>query len=226
MNKFQDMTGMKFGRLKVLERVPNLPNSRVTRWKCKCDCGNIVFANRNNLLHKKCRSCGCLAREEKVKRNKKYNTYQKVYIGYTSNTNKEFLIDYDDYEKIKNYCWYETKQGYIATREPINKKIILLHKFIFSQNGTIDHINRNRKDNRKQNLRIVTIQQNTMNKSLQKNNKSGQCGVFYSKDRNKWVSQLTYNKHKIMKRFNTKEEAIEYRKSLETKYFGEYAPKY
>lgn len=225
MNKFQDMTGMRFEKLIVLERVPNLPNSRVTRWKCKCDCGNIVFVNRNNLLHKKCKSCGCLAKEELLKRNKKYNTYKKVYIGYTTNTNKEFLIDYEDYEKIKDYCWYETSQGYIATRDSISKKVILLHKFIFSKNGMIDHINRNKKDNRKQNLRIVTAQQNTMNKSLQKNNKSGQCGVFYSQDRNKWVSQLTYNKHKIMKRFNTKAEAIKNRKMLEIKYFGEYAPK-
>lgn len=226
MNKFQDMTGMKFGRLTVLERVPNLPNSRVTRWKCKCDCGNVVFVNRNNLLHKKCKSCGCLAKEELIKRSKKYNTYQKVYIGYTTNTNKEFLIDYEDYEKIKKYCWHETNQGYIATRDSNSQNIILLHKFIFSKDGIIDHINRNKKDNRKQNLRIVTAQQNSMNKSLQRNNKSGVSGVFYSKDREKWVSQLTYKGNKIMKRFNTKAEAIENRKMLENQFFKDYAPKY
>ena len=120
------------------------------------------------------------------------------------------MIDYDDYEKIKNYCWYETKQGYIATREPINKKIILLHKFIFSQNGTIDHINRNRKDNRKQNLRIVTIQQNTMNKSLQKNNKSGYKNI--NKHKNKWQVRITRNKKVFnIGEFKTLEQTIQER---------------
>lgn len=62
-NKFDDLTGRRFERLTVIKRVPSLKNSRVTRWLCKCDCGNYTEVNRNNLLHKKCRSCGCLARD-------------------------------------------------------------------------------------------------------------------------------------------------------------------
>ena len=80
MNKFQDMTGEKYGRLTVLERVPNLPNSRVTRWKCICECGNIVEVNRNNLLHKRVSSCGCLSSELKRERSK-----NKKSIQYSSN---------------------------------------------------------------------------------------------------------------------------------------------
>ncbi len=225
MNKFQDMTGKKYGRLTVLERVPNLPNSRVTRWKCICECGNMVEVNRNNLLHKKVKSCGCLASELTRERCKKYNTFIPVYIGYTTNTNKPFIIDYEDINKIKKYCWHETTNGYIATRNYNNGKILFLHKLILNTEGIVDHINRNRVDNRKTNLRIVTTQQNSMNKSMQKNNKSGIVGVFYNKERKKWVAQLTYKGKKIMKRVDTKEEAIIIRKNLEEKYFKEYAPK-
>lgn len=62
-NKFDDLTGRRFERLTVIKRVPNLKNSRVTRWLCRCDCGKYTEVSRNNLLHKKCQSCGCLARD-------------------------------------------------------------------------------------------------------------------------------------------------------------------
>ena len=88
----------------------------------------------------------------------------------------------------------------------------------------VDHINRNKKDNRKLNLRIVSAQQNSMNKSIQKNNKSGISGVYYCIERKKWVAHITYKGKKIMKRVNTKEEAIQLRKRYEEKYFKEYAP--
>lgn len=224
MNKFQDMTGMKFGRLTVLERVPNLPNSRVTRWKCRCECGKIVEANRNNLLKEHVKSCGCLSTELKKQRSKKYNLFMPIYIGYTLNTNRPFIVDYEDYEKIKKYCWHETQYGYIATRNPDTKRIMLLHKLIMGEEGIVDHINRNRTDNRKVNLRIVTHQENSINKSMQKNNRSGITGVFYDKQRNKWASQLTFKGKKHFKRFNDKEEAIKYRKNCEQVYFKEYAP--
>lgn len=224
MNKFKDMTGEKFGRLTVIERVPNLPNSRVTRWKCLCECGNIIYTNRNNLIHNKVKSCGCLAKELAKERFKKYNKYIKkdnYYVGYTSNTHKKFYIDFDDYDNIKEHCWYEMNTGYCATK--INGKIITLHKYLMNKGKIVDHINRNKLDNRKNNLRYVNSQQNAMNKSKQSNNTSGVTGVFYCKNRKKWVSQITINKKSYIKRFDTKEEAIKFRKECEKIYFKEYA---
>ena len=223
MNTFQDMTGMRFGILTVLQRVPNLPNSRVTRWRCKCECGNIVDVNRNNLLHRHSLSCGCLARENKIKRFKKYNSY--ICVGYTENTKQPFIIDCEDYEKIKEYCWSENRDGYIISRDSKSGKNIFLHRRIIKSDRIIDHINRNKKDNRKANLRIVTPQQNCMNKGIQRNNKSGVSGVYYDKSRERWVAQLTLNGKKHFKRFRTKTEAIVCRKNYEEKYFKEYAPK-
>lgn len=58
-----DMTGQKFGRLTALSYVGCSPVG--ARWRCQCDCGNIIETNRNNLINKRAptQSCGCLRRE-------------------------------------------------------------------------------------------------------------------------------------------------------------------
>ena len=54
----QDLTGKRFGRLTVLEFVPNdKPHSY---WKCQCDCGNITAIKGKNLKSGNSASCGCL----------------------------------------------------------------------------------------------------------------------------------------------------------------------
>ena len=95
----------------------------------------------------------------------------------------------------------------------------------YDNDNVIDHINRDRLDNRKNNLRIATHQQNTINRSVQSNNISNIPGVSWRKDRNKWRAYIAVNKKQIsLGMFKTKEEAIKARKEGEIKYFGEFAP--
>ena len=54
----------------------------------------------------------------------------------------------------------------------------------------IDHINHNRSDNRLSNLRLVTHKENSKNQSKPKNNSSGQIGVHWSKNDNKWMARI------------------------------------
>jgi hypothetical protein len=54
------LTGQRFGRLEVLERSPNKPGSRDTRWLCRCDCGKELSVLANSLSRGVSRSCGCL----------------------------------------------------------------------------------------------------------------------------------------------------------------------
>ena len=56
-----DLTGMKYGRLTVVE-FDRLQNHK-TYWKCVCDCGLTVIATGNNLRSGNTSSCGCLRRE-------------------------------------------------------------------------------------------------------------------------------------------------------------------
>lgn len=64
MPKFKDLTGQKFERLTVLERVENIGTK--TAWKCLCDCGNIKIVTGNNLTQGRIKSCGCLKKEKQA----------------------------------------------------------------------------------------------------------------------------------------------------------------
>lgn len=55
----KDLTGEKFGRLTVVERV-GLDKHKQNLWKCKCECGREIIVNSNRLCTGKTRSCGCL----------------------------------------------------------------------------------------------------------------------------------------------------------------------
>ena len=104
-------------------------------------------------------------------------------------------------------------------------KKIKLHRFVIDvpKNKIIDHINHNVLDNRKNNLRICTQNDNAKNKSKQINNTSGRVGVTWDKQTNKWLAQIQVNGKNIkLGRFKNKEEAIRAREEAELKYFGEY----
>lgn len=62
MAEFIDLTGKKFNKLTVLERVDNKTGNRY-KWKCLCDCGNTTFVYPKNLKSGHTKSCGCLQKE-------------------------------------------------------------------------------------------------------------------------------------------------------------------
>lgn len=64
--KLKELTGLKFGRLTVLEREIN--QGKHVLWSCECDCGNKKNVISTNLLSGKVRSCGCLAIEKSTQR--------------------------------------------------------------------------------------------------------------------------------------------------------------
>ena len=72
MSKLIDLTGQKFGRLKVLYRDKEKEietNSKTTLWKCKCDCGNEISLPTGSLRGSRTNSCGCLSKD--VRHNKR-----------------------------------------------------------------------------------------------------------------------------------------------------------
>lgn len=85
----------------------------------------------------------------------------------------------------------------------------------------IDHINRDRADNRIANLREVTIKQNQRNLSKASNNTSGHPGVHWRSDRAKWWALIESEGQKhYLGCYNTIEEAIAARKAGELRYWG------
>lgn len=233
MSRLIDLTGQKFGHLTVINRAEDLIlpcGQHETRWLCRCDCDeeSLVVVSGGHLKSKHTTSCGCFARKTTINAHKKYNIYDltKEYgIGYASNTNKPFYFDLEDYDKIKDYCWLETNKGYILTRIGENIKIRkFMHNFIMPDAHMLDHINGNKNDNRKSNLRETNHSTNAMNCRIWSHNKSGVTGVSFAKEKNRWIAQITVNqKSKIIGRFKDFTEAVKARLMAEQEHFGEFA---
>jgi hypothetical protein len=88
------------------------------------------------------------------------------------------LIDDDDVERVSRRNWYLTNSGYPLSYS--KGTTTLLHQFIIGRapEGMFsDHINRNKLDNRKSNLRFVTPLQSSANTGARKSNKLGIKGV-------------------------------------------------
>lgn len=178
----------------------------------------------------KIRSCGCYAKEIHYETHKKFNKYDlsgEYGIGYTDK-GEEFYFDLEDYNKIKDFSWYMSN-GYVCSQFD-RKHRINMHRYLLGVGkdvDTVDHINGCRYDNRKANLRIATFQQNNVNVGKYKNNSSGQKGVYWDKERNKWYSDITVNKKTVhLGRFNTFEEAKEAWEKAEAQYQKEYSYSY
>lgn len=138
----------------------------------------------------------------------------------------EFIVDADDVERVKNFSWYISHQGYVICDTP--KRATLLHRVITSaeKGYVVDHINHEVLDNRKCNLRVVTQTENNMNRRLEKRNTSTVTGVSWFQANQKWSAYISVNKKKIhLGYFDSLEEAKDARKKAEEKYFGEHAYK-
>ena len=227
----EDLSNKYFGKIKVVKQAEDYvyPNGKHSaRWLCQCYCGNLFTTISTNLKNGKCKSCGCFRKnflieynKNNLKKHNKYDLTKEYGIGWTTNTNHEFYFDLEDYDKIKEYTWFEHKK-YAATI--INKKRIKMHQLLGFKK--YDHIDRNSMNNCKSNLRKATQQNNARNHSIQKNNTSGITGVTFSTFHNKWKSYIYVNKkRKDLGSYKEKEKAIKARLEGELKYFGiEFAP--
>lgn len=242
----EDMTGWVMSehgvpesRLTVVRQVEDRISPKgvhIAQYLCKCSCGSNkdVITDASSIRSGNTMSCGCLQREKasmvgkNQRKENKYDLSGEYGIGWTSNTNREFYFDLEDYDKIKNYCWREcvdqTNYHYLVARERGEKnKMIKMTSIVVGK--YYDHKNHNTFDNRKENLRHATPSENARNKSLQKNNTSGVTGVSYDKSCGKWRAYIREdNKVKYVGYCTDKENAIESRLLSEVQCYGDFAP--
>lgn len=136
-------------------------------------------------------------------------------------------IDSEDMKKCKDYVWYLKDDGYVVGNESGNKTRTSLHRFIMDSyvcaDQIVDHINHDKLDNRKINLRICTSSQNSMNRVKSNRNTSGFVGISWNKRKGLWVSKIEVNKNSIfLGYFKDMDDAVQARKEAEDKYFGEF----
>jgi hypothetical protein len=147
---------------------------------------------------------------------------------------KECFLDFPDYDFVKDFLWgWDASNGYVKTDRIINnnkKEKLYLHRLILEKNGIdlsnreVDHINGNRLDCRKINLRPCEIQENRQNVSKRKIATSQYKGVYYDKTREKWVCCIS-NKNigQYRRRCNSEIEAAKKYNELARDFFGEFA---
>lgn len=131
----------------------------------------------------------------------KHDDYAEIIVRNKQGAIKgKALIDLDDVDKCKRFKWGMYSNGYFYGN--INKILrIRLHRFVLSLddwniNNEVDHINRNRADNRKSNLRIVNRSDNNKNrnKSCSKAVNMNNDNVYFDKKRNCYYGRYNYQK--------------------------------
>ena len=140
----------------------------------------------------------------------------------------EVIIDVEDVDKIKNYKWY-ISCGYCITKAINQYMGTDIANVIFNDyENKYDHINHNRLDNRKINLRPVSTQQNAMNMGKKCTNTSGVTGVQKQSQKPfKWYAIITYQyKPRWLGSYDSFDDAVKARLKGEIEYFKEYAPNY
>ncbi len=90
--------------------------------------------------------------------------------------------------------------------------------------GEIDHINRDRSDNRIANLRQASRSENQFNQGLRRDNKSGFPGVHWFKAGSRWQANIRVNNRSVhLGYFLSKDDAIRARKQAAERFFGSFS---
>jgi hypothetical protein len=150
---------------------------------------------------------------------------KKIYLT----QGKFTIVDDSDYKWLIEHKWY-FNNGYavrgVWLKERQRMDMILMHREILKVPDGLetDHINLNRLDNQKCNLRIATTSQNQANRFLLKNNTSGFKGVSWKKSHKVWSAKIRVNGKRLdLGYFKDKMVAVNIYNEAATKYFGEFA---
>ena len=143
---------------------------------------------------------------------------------------KVALVDDEDFEEISKYKWHVNNDGYATRNYWLNQKCytIRLHRLITKAKSgdEVDHINLNKLDDRKSNLRICSLSENRRNRTIKQNNTSGYKGISFcpEKKKNQWSSRIGINGKRIcLGHYGTKKEAAQVYNNAAIKYHGEFA---
>jgi hypothetical protein len=147
-------------------------------------------------------------RASRVKRRGMPKLEDTVLVGYA-------MVDEADFAEVARHRWHLSDTGYACrwTGPRKGRKRVRMHRFILhgvlAVTDQVDHINRDRLDCRRGNLRVSSDALNRQNVPA-RGGSSRYRGVTWDKSRGKWVAQAKLNgKRKFLGRFDSEEEAAD-----------------
>lgn len=128
------------------------------------------------------------------------------------------IVDDEDFEILTTRKWQINKGGYCYRFLWKDRKYagcVYMHRFLMGfPELKVDHINRNKLDNRRSNLRIADDSLNAFNKSISPNNVTGYVGVSWDKRKNRWIARAG---KKVLGTFRDKDDAVSCRAAFNLK---------
>lgn len=146
---------------------------------------------------------------------------------------QKILVDDDDFDYLNQWKWKIGKRGYavrgvydhVCNGKRLYKDVTLHRLVIRARPGEmVDHINGDKLDNQKSNLRLCNHAENMRNTKLSTRNTSGYKGIYWHKRSQYWQAYITYNqKHMYLGRYVDKMDAVKAYNAAAEKYFGVFA---
>lgn len=227
--KRQIKPGENFGLLTVIERGSDYiyRTQRFPRWICRCDCDKETIIRESALKRGDIKSCGCARITANKNRLKRVDyRIEDSHVVCTLTNGVSFLIDASDLPRVQEHGWsYNRPRDYIFANSRLIK-YVPLSRFILEAPPEleVDHINHDRLDNRRCNLRFATRQENCANTRPTLHCSSGYKGVSFCKQTGKWRAFASLNgRSTTVGRFDTPKEAAVARDKVVRRLHGEFA---
>lgn len=117
----------------------------------------------------------------------------KIKLNGKKGKDKFALVNDEDFKWLSSYKW-SCSAGYAQAK--VNKRTTMMHRLIMNApiGLEVDHINHNKLDNRKQNLRMVTRSQNHANQIKMINSSSYYKGTCWNKTVKQWMASIKINR--------------------------------
>lgn len=131
---------------------------------------------------------------------------KRTYARIALHGGKYALVSIEDKSKLDGIRWYVDNYGYAVGYVIPLRKMVKMHRWILNapKDRVVDHLNHDRLDNRRNNLRLITTELNSGHR------KNKPKGVYYIKKKGKYLSQFCKNgKFKYVGWFSNKDEAEE-----------------